>query len=101
MIYSQLWDVIVIGGGPAGMMAASFASERGKKVLLLEKNSILGKKLLITGGGRCNLTNYKPEPTTLINNFKDKPKALYSIFTQFVVEETIQYFNLHVMSTKI
>jgi len=101
MIYSQLWDVIVIGGGPAGMMAASFASERGKKVLLLEKNSILGKKLLITGGGRCNLTNYKPEPTTLINNFKDKPKALYSIFTQFGVEETIQYFNLHGMPTKI
>ncbi len=101
MISTQLWDVIVIGGGPAGMMAAAFASERGKKVLLLEKNSILGKKLLITGGGRCNLTNYKPEPTTLINNFKDKPKALYSIFTQFGVEETIQYFNLHGMPTKI
>ncbi len=52
-----MYDLIVIGGGPAGMMAAGRAAERGKKVLLLEKNPGLGKKLLITGGGRCNVTN--------------------------------------------
>ena len=50
-----IWDVVVIGGGPAGMMAAGRAAELGAKVLLLEKNESLGKKLLITGGGRCNL----------------------------------------------
>ena len=51
-------DGIVIGGGPAGMFAAITAAEQGKKVLLLEKNHRLGKKLLITGKGRCNVTNH-------------------------------------------
>ena len=51
------FDVIVIGGGPAGMMASITAAERGKKVALIEKNDTPGNKLLITGGGRCNITN--------------------------------------------
>ena len=51
------YDGIVIGGGPAGMMAAITAARRGSRVLLLERNGRLGKKLLITGKGRCNLTN--------------------------------------------
>ena len=51
------YDVIVIGGGPAGMFAAITAAHNGKKVMLLEKNDRLGKKLLITGKGRCNVTN--------------------------------------------
>lgn len=50
-------NVIVIGGGPAGMIAAGTAAERGNNVKLIEQNKILGKKLLITGKGRCNLTN--------------------------------------------
>ena len=49
-VEGRMWDVIVIGGGPAGMMAAATAGARGKRVLLLEKNPSLGKKLLITGG---------------------------------------------------
>ncbi len=53
-----IWDVVVIGGGPAGMMAAGHAAEKGAKVLLIEKNRTFGKKLLLTGGGRCNMTNY-------------------------------------------
>ena len=59
----EKYDVIVIGGGPAGMMAAGTASERGKKVLLLEKNDMLGKKLRITGKGRCNITNTADDET--------------------------------------
>ena len=51
------YDGIVIGGGPAGMFAAITAAKRGQKVLLLERNDRLGKKLLITGKGRCNVTN--------------------------------------------
>ncbi|MEK7123838.1 MAG: FAD-dependent oxidoreductase, partial [Patescibacteria group bacterium] len=52
-----IYDVIVIGGGASGMMAAGRAAERGLKVLLLEKNYILGEKVRISGGGRCNITN--------------------------------------------
>ena len=51
------FDVTIIGGGPAGMFAAITAAQRGKSVLLLERNDRLGKKLLITGKGRCNVTN--------------------------------------------
>ena len=54
----MIYDVIVVGGGPAGMYAAITAARRGKKVLLLERNDRLGKKLLITGKGRCNVTNH-------------------------------------------
>jgi len=98
---NKIWDVIIVGGGPAGMMAAGRAAELGKSVLLLEKNLSLGKKLLITGGGRCNLTNYKSEMSTFISMFRDKPKALYSIFSQFGVIDTVEFFNLHGMHTKI
>jgi predicted flavoprotein YhiN len=62
----EVWDVAVIGGGPAGMMAAGRAAELGARVILLEKNPGLGKKLLITGGGRCNVTNNKPEVRTML-----------------------------------
>ena len=51
------FDVIVVGGGASGLMAAGRAASRGKKVLLLEKNKKLGEKLKISGGGRCNITN--------------------------------------------
>ncbi|MDN6518830.1 MAG: NAD(P)/FAD-dependent oxidoreductase, partial [Enterococcus sp.] len=54
------FDVIVIGGGPAGMMASITAAMNGSKVALFEKNKRLGKKLLMTGGGRCNVTNNRP-----------------------------------------
>ena len=50
-------QIIVVGGGPAGMMAAMTAADRGHKVILLEKNAMLGRKLLITGKGRCNITS--------------------------------------------
>jgi beta-galactosidase/beta-glucuronidase len=63
----EKYDVIVIGGGPAGMMAAGTAAERGKKVLLLEKNDMLGKKLRITGKGRCNITNTADDETFFEN----------------------------------
>jgi predicted Rossmann fold flavoprotein len=95
------WDVIVIGGGPAGMMAAGTAAKRGKSVLLLEKNNTMGKKLLISGGGRCNVTNNKLEVRDLISSFKNKPKALYSVFNQFDVSDALEFFNSHGMETKI
>jgi len=98
---NTLWDVIVIGGGPAGLMAAGRAAERGKSVLLLEKNPYIGKKLLITGGGRCNVTNNKPEVSTLVNSYKGAPKALFSVFSQFDVTNTLEFFNSKGMPTKL
>ncbi len=88
-----MWDVIVIGGGPAGMMAAGRVAERGKKVLLLEKHSTLGKKLLITGGGRCNITNNKPDAHVMLPHYKTGGKFLASTFAQFGVAETIHFFR--------
>ena len=64
------YDIAVIGGGPAGMMAA-IAAGKTSKVILLEKNSSLGNKLLLTGGGRCNITNNKPIKK-LLNSFDEK-----------------------------
>lgn len=98
---NKIWDVVVIGGGPAGMMAAGRAAERGKRVLLLEKNDSLGKKLRITGGGRCNVTNNKPEISVLISSYKNSPKPLYSLFSQFGVSDTLDFFHSRNMQTKL
>ncbi len=96
----KIWDVVVIGGGPAGMMAAGRAAELGRSVLLLEKNHTLGKKLLITGGGRCNVTNNKPNTRAMLAKYKGNTKFLFSAFSQFGVEETLEFFNSRGMATK-
>lgn len=75
-------SVIVVGGGAAGMMAAYAAAECGHKVLLIEKNEKLGKKLFITGKGRCNVTN-ACEQDKLFENIVSNPKFLYSAFYDF------------------
>lgn len=96
----NLWEVVVIGGGPGGMMAAGRAAESGRKVLLLEKNPTLGKKLLITGGGRCNVTNNSPELHTMLKKYKGNDQFLFSTFSQFGVEDTLNFFNRRGMATK-
>ncbi|MEN9405486.1 MAG: hypothetical protein RLY47_445 [Candidatus Parcubacteria bacterium] len=97
----QIWDVAVIGGGPAGMMAAGRAAELGKRVILIEKNKKLGEKLLITGGGRCNVTNAELDTRTLLAKFKDAEQFLFSAFSQWNVQETLDFFNDRGMETKI
>ncbi len=91
-VVAKVWDVVVVGGGPAGMMTASQAAARGRAVLLLEKNEKLGKKLLITGGGRCNITNNKPEVRDVLAQYKGQGKFLFSAFSQFAVKEAIEFF---------
>ena len=85
-------DLIVVGGGPAGMFAAITAARKGAKVLLLEKNDRLGKKLLITGKGRCNVTNDCPAEEVLRNTPRNG-RFLYSAMTAFPPESTKQFFE--------
>lgn len=85
-------DVIVIGGGPAGMMAAATAALYGKKAVLLEKNSRCGRKLAITGKGRCNVTNDCDE-TTFFQNIPTNPKFLYSVIRAFGTQDTKDWFE--------
>lgn len=93
--YSKLtkYDVIVIGGGASGMMAAGRAAELGKKVLLIEKNTKLGEKLRISGGGRCNITNAEDDIHALLKNYGDSGKFLYSTFAQFSNKDTFSFFE--------
>lgn len=86
------FDVIVIGGGPSGLMAAISAAEMGASVLLVDKGKKLGKKLAISGGGRCNVTNRMPEDE-LIRHLPGNGKFLYSAFSMFNNESIIQYFE--------
>ncbi len=97
---TNLWDVVVLGGGPAGMMAAGKAAEKGRGVLLLEKNPGLGKKLLITGGGRCNVTNNRPEMRSMVTKYKGNDQFLFSAFAQFGVAEALEFFHTRGMPTK-
>jgi len=87
------YDVIVIGGGASGMMAAGTAGESGKKVLLLEKNKTLGEKLKITGGGRCNITNAEYDTRKLLKVYGSAEDFLYSPFSKFGVKETFSFFE--------
>ena len=84
--------VIVIGAGPAGMMAAIYAAKNKNDVILLERNEKVGKKLFITGKGRCNVTNSKD-----ISEFFDyiigNPHFLYSALYTFTNENTIDFFE--------
>ncbi|MCX6745082.1 MAG: NAD(P)/FAD-dependent oxidoreductase [Candidatus Parcubacteria bacterium] len=72
------YNIAIIGGGPAGLMAAARAGELGAKVILLEKNARLGTKLLLTGGGRCNLTNNLQDPRAFIVQLGNTGKFLFS-----------------------
>ena len=87
----MMYDVIVIGGGPAGMFAAITAAQRGCSVLLLERNDRLGKKLLITGKGRCNVTN-DCTGQEVLQNIPRNGRFLFSAITAFPPERTKQFF---------
>lgn len=92
MINNKSYDVIVIGGGAAGLMAAGQAASRNKSVLVLEKNKRLGEKLRLTGGGRCNITNADEDPRSFLSNYGNAADFLYSPFSKFGVADTFTFF---------
>ena len=96
----MIYDGIVVGGGPAGMFAAITAAQNGEKVLLFEKNDRLGKKLLITGKGRCNVTN---NCTTgeVLENVPRNPRFLYSAMEAFPPAKIMDFFESNGCALKV
>lgn len=92
---NNTYDIIVVGGGASGMMAAGIAAQNDSRVLLLEKNRNLGEKLKITGGGRCNITNAEFDTRTLLKYYGNGEQFLYSAFSQFDVKNTFEFFESH------
>ena len=90
----MMYDGIIIGGGPAGMFAAITAAQQGAKVLLLERNDRLGKKLLITGKGRCNVTN-DCSAQEVLQNTPRNGRFLFSAMTAFPPEKIMAFFEEH------
>lgn len=88
----MIYDVIVIGGGPSGLMASIAAGEKGAKVLLVDKGTKLGRKLAISGGGRCNVTNRLPIDE-IIKHIPGNGRFLYSAFSIFNNEDIIRFFE--------
>ncbi len=93
-------DIIVVGGGAAGLMAAGRAAERGAKVLLLEKTDGCGKKILVSGKTRCNLTN-SAELNNFISMYGQNGRFLFSAFHKFFRPELLDFFNNHGLATKL
>ena len=92
--------VLIIGGGAAGMMAAAFAAKNGNRVEVFEKNEKLGKKLFITGKGRCNITN-AADLEDFFPAVTSNPKFLYSAFYSFTNEQVISFFEELGVKTKV
>jgi len=97
----EIFDVAIIGGGPAGILAAGKAAELGAKVTLIEKNKGLGTKLLITGKGRCNITQAKFDNKEFVDRLGKKGKFLFSSLNNFGPKETINFFEERGLKTKI
>jgi predicted Rossmann fold flavoprotein len=93
--------IVVIGAGPAGMMAAVQAASHKAEVILLEKNDCLGRKLSITGGGRCNLTSMADNIEELIRNYPGNASFLYSALHQFNHFDLLDFLHAHGMQTVV
>ncbi|MDR1978145.1 MAG: NAD(P)/FAD-dependent oxidoreductase [Synergistaceae bacterium] len=90
----------MIGGGPAGLIAAGRAAEVGERVLLVEKNDSLGEKLLLAGKRRCNLTNAESDMRTFLSRYGENGRFLHGAFSRFGPRETLGFFNRHGIPTK-
>src|SRR5262245_27179202 len=94
------WDVVVIGAGAAGLMAAIHAAERGRRTLLLEKNRRAGVKILMSGGTRCNIT-HDCDNRGIVKAYGPSGKFLHSPLAAFSVADTVAFFEAEGVATKI
>ena len=93
--------VVVIGGGAAGLIAAGRAAEKGARVILVEKNQALGAKLILSGKGRCNITNAEEDMEIFLSKYGPKGKFLYSAFSRFGPLETVDFFESRGLKTRV
>lgn len=94
------YDLITVGAGPAGMLASGLVANAGKKVMLVEKNKTVGKKLSITGKGRCNITN-NCSNEEFLDSVATNKRFLYSAINNFSTKDTIKFFNKIGVKTKV
>ena len=92
--------VIIVGGGASGMMCASLLAQKNVEVILIEKNQKLGKKLFITGKGRCNITN-DCDNQTIFSNIVNNSKFMYSALNGFTPQDTMQFFKENRLDLKV
>src|SRR6516164_8857015 len=97
---SSTWDVVVVGAGAAGMMAAIRASELGRRVLLLEKNRKPGVKILMSGGTRCNIT-HATDNRGIVEAYGPPGRFLHSALAAFGVQDTVVFFEAEGVPTKV
>src|SRR5437870_10176515 len=95
-----VWDVVVIGAGAAGLLAAIRAAENGRRTLLLEKNRRPGVKILMSGGTRCNIT-HNTDNRGIVLAYEAPGKFLHSALAAFSVEKTVALFNEEGVATKV
>lgn len=89
----MIYDTIIIGGGAAGLMAAVECKRLGQSFLIIERNPRPGKKIVLTGKGRCNVTTYNLDLDDLISKYPRNGKFLYGAFSRFTVQDTLDYFE--------
>src|SRR5271155_1536242 len=97
---SPWWDVIVIGAGAAGLMAAIRAAEGGRRTLVLEKNRKAGVKILMSGGTRCNITQ-ATDNRGIVAAYGPPGKFLHSALAAFSVQQTLDFFAAEGVATKV
>src|SRR3954470_10123536 len=96
----SLWDVVVAGGGPAGLMAAIRAAEQGARAVVLEKNRKPGVKILMSGGTRCNLT-HATDNRGIVEAYGPPGRFLHSALAALSVQDTIELFEAEGVATKV
>ncbi|MBO7254004.1 MAG: NAD(P)/FAD-dependent oxidoreductase, partial [Clostridia bacterium] len=89
---TKIYDVVIVGGGPSGLISAIFSASRGKKTVICERNGFCGKKLNITGKGRCNITN-NCDNQTFLSNVTKNSKFLYKAISSFSTSNVMDYFE--------